>query len=68
MLTQLTRQPCHRCIASTGYLGGYMGDWKSAPSGINQDKKLELLKDEGVEFDEKGMLVDKSKWWDGFVA
>jgi len=28
--------------------------------------KLQLLKDEGVAFDEKGMLVDKSCWWDGF--
>jgi len=43
-----------------------MGDWNAAPSGINQEKKLLLLKEEGVEFDEKGMLVDKARWWDAF--
>ncbi|KFY81111.1 hypothetical protein V499_00105 [Pseudogymnoascus sp. VKM F-103] len=58
--------PCHRCIASTGFVGGFMGDWNKAPSGINQEKKIELLKGEGVEFDEKGMLMDKARWWDEF--
>ncbi|OBT66849.1 methylated-DNA-[protein]-cysteine S-methyltransferase [Pseudogymnoascus sp. 23342-1-I1] len=58
--------PCHRCIASTGFVGGFMGDWNKAPSGINQEKKIELLKGEGVEFDEKGMLMDKGRWWDEF--
>lgn len=43
-----------------------MGDWNKAPSGINQEKKIELLKGEGVEFDEKGMLLDKTRWWDEF--
>ena len=42
-----------------------MGDWEKAPSGINQGKKLELLRGEGVEFDAEGRLVDKGKWWDG---
>jgi methylated-DNA-[protein]-cysteine S-methyltransferase len=28
--------------------------------------KLDLLKEEGVEFDEKGKLIDKSCWWDDF--
>jgi methylated-DNA-[protein]-cysteine S-methyltransferase len=43
-----------------------MGDWEAAPSGLNQERKLKLLKEEGVDFDEKGMLVDKAKWWDQF--
>lgn len=43
-----------------------MGDWEKAPSGQNQNKKLELLREEGVLFDEKGMLVDKTKLWDRF--
>lgn len=43
-----------------------MGDWNKAPSGINQEKKIKLLKGEGVEFDDKGMLLDKGKWWDDF--
>lgn len=43
-----------------------MGDWEKAPSGVNQNKKLALLTDEGVKFDGKGMLVDKKCWWDAF--
>ncbi|OAL05814.1 DNA binding methylated-DNA--cysteine S-methyltransferase [Phaeosphaeriaceae sp. SRC1lsM3a] len=58
--------PCHRCIASTGFVGGYKGDWEKAPSGQNQESKLELLKEEGVLFNSDGYLVDKSLWWDDF--
>ncbi|ORY19804.1 6-O-methylguanine DNA methyltransferase [Clohesyomyces aquaticus] len=58
--------PCHRCIASTGFVGGFKGDWEKVPSGQNQDEKLKLLAQEGVKFDAKGMLVDKSRWWDDF--
>ncbi|KAF2476590.1 DNA binding methylated-DNA--cysteine S-methyltransferase [Lindgomyces ingoldianus] len=58
--------PCHRCIASTGFVGGFKGDWEKVPSGQNQDEKLKLLAQEGVRFDSKGMLVDKSCWWDDF--
>ncbi|KAH8827567.1 6-O-methylguanine DNA methyltransferase [Flagelloscypha sp. PMI_526] len=60
--------PCHRCIASTGYIGGFMGDWQKAPSGQNCEKKLALLKSEGVEFNEKGMLMKDDYWWDEFVT
>lgn len=28
--------------------------------------KLDLLKGEGVVFDEKGMLVEKGRWWSDF--
>ncbi|KAF7511828.1 hypothetical protein GJ744_003559 [Endocarpon pusillum] len=42
--------PCHRVIAANGFVGGFMGDWEKAPSGVNQGKKLELLRGEGVEF------------------
>lgn len=45
-----------------------MGDWQKAPSGQNCEKKLELLNGEGVRFDGKGMLIDASCWWDGFVV
>jgi methylated-DNA-[protein]-cysteine S-methyltransferase len=48
------------------YLGGFKGDWEKAPSGINQTEKVRLLAEEGVLFDVKGMLVDKSLWWDDF--
>ncbi|KAI5812208.1 6-O-methylguanine DNA methyltransferase [Pyronema omphalodes] len=60
--------PCHRVIATTGYIGGFMGDWEKVPSGVNCDKKRQLLRDEGVEFDEKGMLKDKSQLWGDFKA
>ena len=59
-------KPCHRCIAATGYVGGFLGDWNDAPSGQNQNKKLSLLKEEGVEFDARGFLMDKQRWWDEF--
>ncbi|KAF2095670.1 DNA binding methylated-DNA--cysteine S-methyltransferase [Rhizodiscina lignyota] len=58
--------PCHRCIASTGYIGGFKGDWEKAPSGINCEKKLDLLQSEGVKFNKDGMLVDKWRWWSDF--
>ncbi|KAF1815427.1 DNA binding methylated-DNA--cysteine S-methyltransferase [Eremomyces bilateralis CBS 781.70] len=58
--------PCHRCIASTGYIGGFQGDWQKAPSGVNCEKKLGLLEGEGVKFDARGMLVDRSTWWSEF--
>lgn len=43
-----------------------MGDWQKAPSGQNCEKKLKLLLSEGVTFDARGMLLDKSVWWDEF--
>ncbi|KAI9764236.1 MAG: hypothetical protein M1840_008626 [Geoglossum simile] len=58
--------PCHRCIAATGYVGGFQGSWERAPSGVNCEKKLELLEKEGVRFDGKGMLIDAGRWWDEF--
>jgi methylated-DNA-[protein]-cysteine S-methyltransferase len=36
------------------------------PSGLNTEKKLALLKDEGVKFDSKGMLLEKASLWDDF--
>ena len=36
------------------------------PSGINVSMKLQMLKEEGVEFDERGMLIDSGRvLWDG---
>jgi len=60
------RVPCHRVIASTGYIGGFMGDWRDAPSGINCEKKLKLLEAEGVVFDDRGFLVPGK--WEGGVG
>ena len=43
-----------------------MGDWQKAPSGQNQTSKLELLREEGVEFDENGHLRDGERWFADF--
>lgn len=43
-----------------------MGELNKAPSGVNCQKKLELLKGEGVLFDEAGSIVEKGRLWDGF--
>lgn len=40
-----------------------MGDWERAPSGINQSRKLRLLKEEGVEFTDEGRLVGREGVW-----
>ncbi|EME89338.1 uncharacterized protein MYCFIDRAFT_62980 [Pseudocercospora fijiensis CIRAD86] len=58
--------PCHRVIGADGYVGGFKGEWQKAPSGVNQELKLDLLKKEGVTFDEKGFLVDRSRLWAEF--
>ena len=48
------------------YLGGFKGAWNERPSGQNQESKLALLREEGVRFDDDGMLIDKSKLWSDF--
>ncbi|KAM3507293.1 hypothetical protein MY11210_007216 [Beauveria gryllotalpidicola] len=106
------RIPCHRCVASTGYVNGYDGELiekatfarrqragrgrgrgrdeehvtgkasqsragrvkagsrnkettvtvtVQPPSGTNIQRKLDLLRTEGVSFDDKGMLMNKHK-------
>lgn len=58
--------PCHRVIASDGFVGGFKGDWEKAPSGINQTEKLKLLREEGVNFTAEGrLIVTKGVWFDG---
>ncbi|RFU26699.1 hypothetical protein B7463_g9646, partial [Scytalidium lignicola] len=58
--------PCHRIISADGAIGGFLGEPQDAPSGVNQKMKLELLKGEGVLFDEKGNLIEKWRLWNGF--
>ncbi|KAK7510931.1 6-O-methylguanine DNA methyltransferase [Phyllosticta citriasiana] len=57
---------CHRCIASSGFVGGFKGDWENAPSGQNQSSKLKFLEEEGVRFDGEGVLLDQKLRWDAF--
>ncbi|KAK6332087.1 hypothetical protein TWF718_002621 [Orbilia javanica] len=58
--------PCHRVIATTGYIGGFKGDWNDAPSGINIELKMELLEGEGVTFDKNGFIEEKGRIWKDF--
>lgn len=58
--------PCHRILASGGGLGGFGGSWgKKGQEGLNDEKKRKLLREEGVRFDGKGMVVGGP--WEGFV-
>jgi len=47
-------------------MGGFKGEPQDAPSGMNQKEKLELLSSEGVEFDRKGVLIDRFRLWNDF--
>ncbi|KAK3631291.1 hypothetical protein LTR56_016926 [Elasticomyces elasticus] len=60
--------PCHRVISADGYVGGFKGEWQKAPSGINCEKKLALLAEEGVLFTENGMLIEKMRVWSEFCV
>jgi O-6-methylguanine DNA methyltransferase len=46
--------PCHRVLASDGSIGGFGGSW--GIDGKNADKKVELLRKEGVRFDSLGKV------------
>ncbi|KEP48750.1 methylated-DNA-cysteine S-methyltransferase [Rhizoctonia solani 123E] len=53
---------CHRVISSDLYLGGYCGEWgPQSKTGTQFNRKVELLRDEGVDFDANGMLQSKEK-------
>lgn len=47
--------PCHRVLAANGSIGGFGGDW--GKDGRHANKKIELLRNEGVRFDPSGKVV-----------
>lgn len=49
--------PCHRVIRADLSLGGYFG----ADQGQKQEQKRALLLAEGVEFDQRGRLIEVGK-------
>lgn len=62
--------PCHRVVASNLFIGGFCGQWagrksasqKSEDRGQDQIKrKVGLLKEEGIEVDDKGFLLDQER-------
>jgi methylated-DNA-[protein]-cysteine S-methyltransferase len=49
--------PCHRVISATLEVGGFSGSWGRETASVK--KKIRLLREEGVEFDEKsGRILD----------
>ncbi|KIM63021.1 hypothetical protein SCLCIDRAFT_118395, partial [Scleroderma citrinum Foug A] len=52
--------PCHRVVASSCYIGGYLGEW-----GVKCQMKFDMLAKEGVEFTLDGYLVNRSVIWRG---
>ncbi|SGY46496.1 BQ5605_C001g00440 [Microbotryum silenes-dioicae] len=63
--------PCHRIIDSKLFVGGFQGQWGNNKRDENQIggkemKKRRLLRDEGVDFDGKGILIGGAdKVWTG---
>ncbi|KAF5391140.1 hypothetical protein D9757_003009 [Collybiopsis confluens] len=59
--------PCHRVIASSLYIGGFVGEWgPDSKTKTQYHRKVAMLKDEGVAFTERGYLKDKGQTlWKG---
>lgn len=54
------RVPCHRVVAADGGIGGFGGDW--GVKGKWYQKKVNLLKGEGVRVDQDGSRVRGQIW------
>ena len=52
--------PCHRIIKTDLTVGGYYGEIK----GDKIDRKLQLLSEEGVKFDDTGKLIETERVYD----
>ncbi|KAJ7031142.1 6-O-methylguanine DNA methyltransferase [Mycena alexandri] len=60
--------PCHRVIASSLFIGGFLGEWgKEHRTGTQCDRKLGLLSKEGVTFTGEGYLKAEDGLWKGDV-
>ncbi|KAG1768813.1 6-O-methylguanine DNA methyltransferase [Suillus occidentalis] len=63
--------PCHRIIASNLYIGGFFGEWGTGANarggqkntGLQCNRKMEMLAKEGVTFSAEGYLEDESLLW-----
>jgi methylated-DNA-[protein]-cysteine S-methyltransferase len=51
---ELIKIPCHRVVCFTGHVGDYVS---------GRIKKIELLKSEGVEFEDEFIDLDKFGFW-----
>ncbi|KAJ7174430.1 methylated-DNA--cysteine S-met [Mycena filopes] len=60
--------PCHRVIASSLFIGGFLGEWgKEHRTGTQCSRKLDLLGKEGVTFTQEGYLKGEDRLWKGVV-
>ncbi|KIM99100.1 hypothetical protein OIDMADRAFT_166737 [Oidiodendron maius Zn] len=58
--------PCHRCVGSTGFITGFDGESIDKKTGTKMGLKISILNDEGVNIDEKGMIMNcREVQWDG---
>ncbi|KAJ7165619.1 methylated-DNA--cysteine S-met [Mycena crocata] len=56
--------PCHRVIASSLFIGGFLGEWgKEHRAGTQCSRKLDLLSKEGVTFTAEGYLKGEERLW-----
>ncbi|KAK0455702.1 6-O-methylguanine DNA methyltransferase [Desarmillaria tabescens] len=58
--------PCHRVIANNLFVGGFFGEWgPEAKTGTQVNRKLALLKEEGLLFTQDGYLenIDGKAIW-----
>ena len=53
-------------VGKMQFVGGFMGHRTICRSGVNSEKKLKLLQDEGVLFDLRGKLIDRNRIWAEF--
>lgn len=59
------RVPCHRIVAADSGIGGFGGAWGT--QGKHYSEKVELLKGEGVEIDEKEGKISGHALWSAFI-
>ncbi|EGO01422.1 hypothetical protein SERLA73DRAFT_176691 [Serpula lacrymans var. lacrymans S7.3] len=64
--------PCHRIVASNLYIGGFYGEWgvdakskDGKTTGLQCNRKMEMLAKEGVKFTRDGYLYNESYIWRG---
>ncbi|KAJ7618500.1 6-O-methylguanine DNA methyltransferase [Roridomyces roridus] len=56
--------PCHRVIASSLFIGGFVGEWgKEHRTGTQYYRKVGYLEKEGVSFTPEGYLKSRDMLW-----
>eukprot|EP00127_Corallochytrium_limacisporum_P007526 Clim_evm48s253 gene=Clim_evmTU48s253 len=50
--------PCHRVVDAKGFIGGFDGEWGK---GNKVNKKMQMLKDEGIQITKDGYVANFDK-------